>query len=123
MPLASYSGKGSALEPRGYYRWYNYDTDRASAQLKAYNYRGKLKSMKDAHGINKGLIAYNLTSNPYRSLVGVIYTRPSDASWTGETIACDVSRYVDGCNGTFYSWKQEETGIILMKTERAFRQE
>ena len=102
LPLASYSGKGSALEPRGYYRWYNYDTDRASAQLKAYNYRGKLKSMKDAHGINKGLIAYNLTSNPYRSLVGVIYTRPSDASWTGETIACDVSRYVDGCNGTFY---------------------
>lgn len=102
LPLASYSGKGSALEPRGYYRWYNYDTDRASAQLEAYNYRGKLKSMKDAHGINKGLIAYNLTSNPYRSLVGVIYTRPSDASWTGETIACDVSRYVDGCNGTFY---------------------
>ena len=102
LPRASYSGKGSALEPRGYYRWYNYDTDRASAQLKAYNYRGKLKSMKDAHGINKGLIAYNLTSNPYRSLVGVIYTRPSDASWTGETIACDVSRYVDGCNGTFY---------------------
>ena len=102
LPLASYSGKGSALEPRGYYRWYNYDTDRASAQLEAYNYRGKLKSMKDAHGINKGLIAYNLTSNPYRRLVGVIYTRPSDASWTGETIACDVSRYVDGCNGTFY---------------------
>lgn len=58
--------------------------------------------MTDAHGINKGLIAYNLTSNPYRDLVGVKYTRPSDASWTGETIACDVSRYVDGCNGTFY---------------------
>ena len=103
LPLASYSGKGSALEPRGYYRWYNYDTDRASAQLDVYNsWRKKLKSMTDAHGINKGLIAYNLTSNPYRDLVGVKYTRPSDASWTGETIACDVSRYVDGCNGTFY---------------------
>ena len=103
LPLASYSGYGSDLEPRGYYRWYNYDTDRASDQLKVYNSRGKLKSMKDAHGINKGLIAYNLTSNPYRSLVGVKYTRPSDTSWTGETIACDVSRYVDGCNGTFYN--------------------
>ena len=103
LPLASYSGKGSALEPRGYYRWYNYDTDRASAQLDVYySRRKKLKSMTDAHGINKGLIAYNLTSNPYRDLVGVKYTRPSDASWTGETIACDVSRYVDGCNGTFY---------------------
>lgn len=103
LPLASYSGYGSDLEPRGYYRWYNYDTDRASDQLKVYNSRGKLKSMKDAHGINKGLIAYNLTSNPYRSLVGVKYTRPSDTSWTGEAIACDVSRYVDGCNGTFYN--------------------
>ena len=103
LPLAYYSDGGSDLEPRGYYRWYNYDTDRASDQLKVYNSWGKLKSMKDAHGINKGLIAYNLTANPNRSLVGVKYTRPSDASWTGETIACDVSRYVDGCNGTFYN--------------------
>lgn len=103
LPLAYYSDGGSDLEPRGYYRWYNYDTDRASDQLKVYNSWGKLKSMKDAHGINKGLIAYHLTANPNRSLVGVRYTRPSDASWTGETIACDVSRYVDGCNGTFYN--------------------
>lgn len=58
--------------------------------------------MKDAHRINKGLVAYNLSSGPNRNLVGVVYTRPSDTSWTGETIACDVSRYMDGCNGTFY---------------------
>ena len=101
LPLAGYSGDGADLEPRGYFRWYNYDTDKASDQLKVYNSWGKLKSMKDAHGINKGLIAYNLSSKPNRNSVGVIYTRPSDTSWTGETIACDVSRYVDGCNGTF----------------------
>ena len=99
LPLAGYSGDGADLEPRGYYRWYNYDTDRASDQLKVYNSWGKLKSMKDAHGINKGLIAYHLTAKPNRNSVGVIYTRPSDTSWTGETIACDVSRYMDGCNG------------------------
>ena len=101
LPLASYSGDGADLEPRGYYRWYNYDTDKASAQLTAYSASGKLQSMKDDHGIDKGLIAYNLTSKPNRTLVGVRYTRPTDASWNGETIACDVSRYVDGCNGTF----------------------
>ena len=103
LPLASYSGDGADLEPRGYFRWYNYDTDKASAQLETYSYsfRSKLKSMKDSRGVNKGLVAYNLSSNPNRKLVGVIYTRPSDTSWTGETIACDVSRYVDGCNGTF----------------------
>lgn len=107
LPLSGYSGGGDNLEPRGYFRWYNYDTDRASAQLKAYSASGKLQSMTDGHGIDKGLIAYNLTSKPNRTLVGVSYTRPADASWSGETIACDVSRYVDGCNGT--SFEHEPT--------------
>lgn len=107
LPLASYSGNGELLEPRGYFRWYNYDTDKASAQLKAYSASSKLQSMKDDHGIDKGLIAYNFSSNPNRNLVGAVYTRPADASWSGETIACDVSRYVDGCSGT--SFEHEPT--------------
>lgn len=109
LPLASYSGDGADLEPRGYYRWYNYDTDKASDQLEKYSnfFRSKLKSMKDSRGVDKGLIAYKLSSKPNRNSVGVIYTRPSDTSWTGETIACDVSRYVDGCNGT--SFEHEPT--------------
>lgn len=103
LPFSGYSGDGADLEPRGYFRWYNYDTDKASAQLERSSniFRSKLKSMQDSRGVNKGLVAYNLSSYPNSKLVGVIYTRPSDASWTGETIACDVSRYVDGCNGTF----------------------
>lgn len=103
LPIASYSGNGEPLEPRGYFRWYNYDTDKASAQLKAYSTSTLLQHMKDDHGIDKGLIAYNLSANPNRNLVGVKYTRPADTSWTGETIACDVSRYVDGCNGTAFT--------------------
>lgn len=102
LPFSGYSGNGADLEPRGYFRWYNYDTDKASAQLKAYSASGKLKSMKDSRGVDKGLVAYKLPSGPNRNLVGVVYTRPSDTSWTGETIACDVSRYMDGYNGTFY---------------------
>lgn len=103
LPFSGYSGNGADLEPRGYFRWYNYDTDKASARLKKYSnsYSSKLKSMTDSRGVDKGLIAYNLSSGPNRNLVGVVYTRPSDTSWTGETIACDVSRYMDGCNGTF----------------------
>lgn len=109
LPFSGYSGKGTNLEPRGYFRWYNYDTDKASDQLEIYSnfFRSKLKSMIDAHRINKGLVAYNLSSGPNRNLVGVVYTRPSDTSWTGETIACDVSRYMDGCNGT--SFEHEPT--------------
>lgn len=102
LPFSGYSGNGTNLEPRGYFRWYNYDTDKASAQLKACSASGKLQSMKDSRGVDKGLIAYNLSSPPNRNLVGAVYTRPADDSWSGETIACDVSRYMDGCNGTFY---------------------
>lgn len=103
LPFSGYSGNGTNLEPRGYFRWYNYDTDKASDQLEKYSFsKSKLKSMEDAHRINKGLVAYNLPSGPNRNLVGVVYTRPSDTSWTGETIACDVSRYMDGYNGTSY---------------------
>jgi hypothetical protein len=101
LPFSGYSGNGTNLEPRGYFRWYNYDTDKASDQLEKYSAGRTLQRMIDAHGINKGLVAYNLSSGPNRNLVGVVYTRPSDTSWTGETIACDVSRYKDGCNGTF----------------------
>ena len=101
LPFSGYSGNGTNLEPRGYFRWYNYDTDKASDQLEKYSADGRLQRMNDAHGINKGLIAYKLLSGPNRNSVGVKYTRPSDTSWTGETIACDVSRYMDGCNGTF----------------------
>ncbi len=104
LPFSGYSGDGADLEPRGYFRWYNYDTDKASAQLKAYSAASTLlQRMNDTHGIDKGLIAYNLSSKPNSKKVGVVYTRPSDTSWTGETIACDVSRYMDGCNGTFYN--------------------
>ena len=101
LPFSGYSGNGTNLEPRGYFRWYNYDTDKASAQLKAYSASGKLISMKDSRGVDKGLVAYNLSSGPNLNSVGVRYTRPSGTSWSGETIACDVSRYMDGCNGIF----------------------
>ena len=36
LPFSGYSGDGADLEPRGYFRWYNYDTDNASARLKKY---------------------------------------------------------------------------------------
>ena len=103
LPFSGYSGDGADLEPRGYFRWYNYDTDKASDQLEKSSkfFGSKLNSMKDSRGVDKGLVAYNLSSKPNSKKVGVTYTRPSDTSWTGETIACDVSRYVDGCNGTF----------------------
>lgn len=98
-------GAGDVLEPRGFFRWYDYDTDAKSDHLSipsAYASISLLKEMSDGYGINKGLVAYNIKVNANFSKVGVTYTRPTDANWTGETVACDVSRYIDGQeNGGF----------------------
>ena len=105
LPIVKYTqdGGGDALEPRGFFRYYNYDTDMKSDHLSAYaSSSNKLTEMTDGNGYSKGLVAYDIRVNAIRNTVGANYTRPNDANWTGETVACDVSRYVDGCeNGTF----------------------
>ena len=103
LPISNYSSAtGVELEPRGYYRWYNYDTDMASSRLSlAWAQNTLMKSMNDENGVNRGLITYNLNTGACYRNMGVKYTRPADASWQGEVVACDVSRYIDGCKGTF----------------------
>ena len=115
LPMEDFDGvatQGHAgLEPLGYYRWYNYDTDEASANIKAdtqdTNY---LHEISDEKGNKKGLLAYNLNKiNPWQGNLGVNYTRPDDDNWMGETIACDVSRYVDGIDETGTYMDHEST--------------
>ena len=122
LPLEDFDGEDGkkghgALEPLGYYRWYNYDTDEASANIKADTQDGTtyLKEISDENGNKKGLLAYNLpipgsgVISPWQGSVGVNYTRPDDTSWDGETIACDVSRYVDGMDATGSYLEHEST--------------
>lgn len=93
LPLAEYTNNGSDLEPRGYYRWYNWKTDAASSRLTKVGYR--LYSFDNG----KGLYAVCLQVNPAQNTVGVTYSAPSGSaydSWEADTIACDVSRYHDG---------------------------
>lgn len=103
LPISNYSSPtGVELEPRGYYRWYNYDTDMASSRLSlVYAQNTYMKPMNDENGVNRGLITYNLNTGACYRNMGVRYTRPADSGWQGEVIACDVSRYIDGCKGTF----------------------
>ena len=100
LPLQKFTNGGDQLEPLGYYRWYNYDTDNASANLSVEGTSSLLKSMKDEDNVDKGLLAFNLMDHATQETVGVKYTRPSDPDWKGETIACDVSRYIDGIDAT-----------------------
>ena len=95
LPFQRYEeGSGNELEPRGYFRWYDYDTDAESAHLETCGDATQTKLYKKG---NRGLFANNIGANPISKLIGVYYkTSHVTDSWKGETIACDVSRYVDG---------------------------
>ena len=105
LPFDDYKGSSDPLEPQGYFRWYNFTKDRASANLSANT--GTTPTL--LHNIKSGsedygLFAYNLyPALPTSSNIGVTYTAPTGASsdeWTGEDIACDISRYIDGLDAT-----------------------
>lgn len=94
LPFQYYGGSGNNLEPRGYFRWYNYNTDQESEHLTLCGDETHTKLSKKG---NWGLFANNIGANPCSNLIGVYYnTSYVTDSWTGETIACDVSRYIDG---------------------------
>lgn len=105
LPFVNYHNGSDALEPQGYFRWYDFNEDRASANLRANT--GTTPTL--LHNIKSGsedygLFAYNLyPAFPTSSNIGVTYTAPTGASsdeWVGEDIACDVSRYIDGLDAT-----------------------
>ena len=122
LPFVGWTGQCNDLEPYGWIRWYDYSTDKKSNQLSAYdNYYTYLKNSKDnSSGTNIGLSAYKIASpsTNYQNYVGVNYTKPSGADaadWAGETIACDVSRYIDGTiskSGSTYYVTKEPTLTI-----------
>ena len=105
LPFVNYHNGSDALEPQGYFRWYDFNKDRASANLRVNT--GTTPTL--LHNIKSGsedygLFAYNLyPALPTSSNIGVTYTAPAGASsddWAGEDIACDVSRYIDGLDAT-----------------------
>lgn len=94
LPFQWYEASGNNLEPRGYFRWYDYNTDQESDHLIVCGDETQTKLFKKG---NWGLFANNIGASPTSKLIGVNYsTSHVNASWKGETIACDVSRYVDG---------------------------
>lgn len=108
LPFDKYEngiGSGTPLEPRGYFRWYDLNTDKANNNLSPVTGTGASTLLNHiVSGSNDyGLFAFNLLQDPVSKNVGVMYTAPAGASsdgWTGEDIACDVSRYIDGLDAT-----------------------
>lgn len=108
LPFDKYEngiGSRSPLEPRGYFRWYDFKTDKANDNLRPVTGTGASTLLNHiVSGSNDyGLFAFNISQDPVSKNVGVTYTAPAGASsdgWTGEDIACDVSRYIDGLDAT-----------------------
>ena len=108
LPFDKYEngiGSGTPLEPRGYFRWYDFNTDKANNNLSPVTGTGASTLLNHiVSGSNDyGLFAFNLSQDPVSKNVGVTYTAPAGASsdgWTDEDIACDVSRYIDGLDAT-----------------------
>ena len=103
LPFENYTTENNKTdEPKGYIRWYDYNTDKAHNRLSVYS-GTNLKAVNDINGIGRGLFAWKNKTNsdpfgPSRNTVGVKYTAPTDAddtTWKGEDVACDVSRYTD----------------------------
>lgn len=108
LPFDKYEngiGSGTPLEPRGYFRWYDFNTDKANDNLSPVTGTGAstLLNHIKSEGKDYGLFAFNISQDPVSKNVGVMYTAPAEASsegWAGEDIACDVSRYIDGLDAT-----------------------
>lgn len=108
LPFDKYEngiGSGTPLEPRGYFRWYDFKTDKANDNLSPVTGTGASTLLNHIISEDKdyGLFAFNLSQDPVSKNVGVMYTAPAEASsegWAGEDIACDVSRYIDGLDAT-----------------------
>ena len=103
LPFENYTQeKDTDIEPKGYIRWYDYNTDMANPRLSVYN-TTNLKEVNDNNDKARGLFAWKNKTNsepfgPNRNRVGVKYTAPTDAddaTWKGEDVACDVSKYTD----------------------------
>lgn len=114
LPFENYTTESKKdNEPKGYIRWYDYNTDMANPRLSKYN-NTNLEEVNDENGNARGLFAWKNKTNdepdgPSRNTVGVKYTAPTDAddaTWKGEDVACDVSKYTDFDPETYRYWFQ-----------------
>lgn len=103
LPFKNYTTESDKDdEPKGYIRWYDYNTDMANPRLSVYD-NTNLEEVNDENDNARGLFAWKKNTNrepsgPSRNTVGVKYTAPTDAddaTWKGEDVACDVSKYTD----------------------------
>lgn len=120
LPLQRVHNGGDAWEPTGYFRWYDWNTDFMSSKIAPYGdaSNNKLKEMfkqtiDDEKEISRGLFYWwngNSIIATSNNMAAVKFKAPKkDESWTGDIIACDVSKYIDGLNADYTVLNHEPT--------------
>ena len=90
------------IEYGSYWRWYDNNTFKASSRLSTNSTHGTslTDAFRDEENRSVGLFYYNNstagTRTQWATTASVLYNVPTDASWTGDDIAADASRYIDG---------------------------
>lgn len=111
LPFQGWDGSGEKLEPRGYFRWYDWDTDDMTAKyIDGTGDNGEfitfgsllhpITNNIDGTDYCRGYFAWNTHTNPCQSNVGVIFKAPNSDNFDEITIVCDVSKYIDGLDPT-----------------------
>ena len=93
LPIEDYATKGNSVEPRAYFRWYDWKTDKAVVNDGFTFWAENSEILKPIDG--RGLFALNLGVQAWHGNVGVNFQAGDEFS-TSIDIACDVSRYADG---------------------------
>lgn len=118
LPLQRVHNGGDAWEPTGYFRWYDWNTDFMSSKIAPYGdasnnkLQEKFQQTIDKKEISRGLFYWwdgtNILASA-KNMAAVKFEAPEDESWTGDIIACDVSKYIDGLNADYTVLNHEPT--------------
>lgn len=109
LPLQSVYSSGNSLEPQGYFRWYDWNTDFNSDKITPFNLSNTNEPMLkerfyvnfgNGNEVSRGYFAWwwkeqNVNATA-KNVAAVTYKAPDLDGWTGDIIACDVSKYIDG---------------------------
>ena len=90
------------IEYGSYWRWYDNNTFKANPRLSTDSKHGASlrDKFRDEENRSEGLFytsnSTGATRTQWATSASVLYQVPTDASWTGDDIAADASRYIDG---------------------------
>lgn len=119
LPLQRVHNGGDAWEPTGYFRWYDWNTDFMSSKIAPYGdasnnkLKEKFQQTIDEKEISRGLFYWwdgnSIIANSNNMAAVKFKAPPEDENWTGDIIACDVSKYIDGLNADYTVLNHEPT--------------